>query len=863
MRYLIVALMLFISNSLNAQNTTIYQKMKELQKTHQFHFIYDSNLNLNIPHQGYINQNLPLKEILHNLFDDQNIKFKIQGKNILLKKERAAIQPKFYSVRGIVTDSVGERLINASIYDIYSQKGTLSDEHGQYAISLPKGKHKLRVAYFGVKQKIIEIDLQRNEKLNFILNNSFDIKEVTIWGDMNSPVLSTQTGKRILNQDDIKTEFSLLSSPDVIKTLQRTSGVNSGTELTSGLFVHGGNNDENLFLLDGTPLYQTNHSLGLFSSFNVDVIKNVDFYKSGFPARYTGRVSSITDIRTKDGNMQKTHGLFSIGLLDGRIQLEGPIKKDHSSFNIAIRRSWLDLLLKPAYAIINKNKEDGEKYSFGYAFHDINAKITQKLTNNNKMWFSIYSGRDCYDITDESSWTNYITTTNNNFNWGNFNATIGANLQLSSYLNSTIALIGTYSYSIHNSDEDDTYQSTDGIIHRNSLEMQYNKTQMYDIGLKSDFIYTYLKGNRIRFGCNITHHAFFPQTNNQSFYFTDENLGDDKLQVTETSKASSCETTFYLEDDMNITNKISANIGTSYTLFHAKNRNYGLLDPRLAMRWQIGNETSLKFSITHMSQSIHKITSTFLEIPSDFWVPTTDKIKPTKSTQIAGGIYTQYGKNWIITIEGFYKRTNHLLLYKHWMGLQPPAVYWDRNVTEGIGKSYGVEIDTQYKSSILTGTLSYTLLFNKRYFPQLYTNWFNDQFDNRHKLDITVRYNVNKKISAYAAFVYKSGNRMSFPTHYNLYPTLPDEKRNMEIGYIYTEPNNLSLPAYHRLDLGCNFRHTTQKGREVIWNISLYNAYCHLNTMYAKIQNNADGTFTAQSKGFIPIIPSISYTIKF
>ena len=215
-------------------------------------------------------------------------------------------------------------------------------------------------------------------------------------------MLSTQTGKRTFTAADINTEFSLLSSPDLIKTLQHTSGVNGGVELASGLYVHGGNGDENLFLLDGSPLYQTNHSLGLFSAFNSDIIKNVDFYKSGFPARYSGRISSITDVRTRDGNMEKVQGTFSIGLLDGRIQVEGPIWKNRTSFNVALRRSWIDLLMKPTFALLNSQKEDGEKYTFGYAFHDFNAKITHRLNQNNFIWMSVYSGNDNYSIRDKS-----------------------------------------------------------------------------------------------------------------------------------------------------------------------------------------------------------------------------------------------------------------------------------------------------------------------------------------------------------------------------------------------------------------------------------------------------------------------------
>ena len=207
-----------------------------------------------------------------------------------------------------------------------------------------------------------------------MLSPGEELGEVVVTADLNSPLSTTQTGKISLTPKDLQKEYALLSSPDVVKILQNLPGVSSGSELISGLYVHGGGNDENLFMLDGTPLYQVNHLGGLFSAFNTDVIKNIDFYKSGFPARYGGRLSSVVDVRTKDGNMQEYHGNFSIGLLDGRIQFEGPIKRNRTSFNIAMRRTWLDVLTIPIFALRNRGAKD--KVNMRYAFHDINARLT-------------------------------------------------------------------------------------------------------------------------------------------------------------------------------------------------------------------------------------------------------------------------------------------------------------------------------------------------------------------------------------------------------------------------------------------------------------------------------------------------------
>lgn len=331
-----------------AQNPTLRQQMLIIQRCHHVFFVYDARLEVNMPYRGPDITDMSLKAALRCVFAHSNIDYEVRGRNVLLRKKNVKSVPDSFRLKGMVTDSLGEPLVSVSVYDLTSKRGTLTNEQGRYTINLPPGRHELRLTYMGCKQQMATIDLNKHDIQNFVMDDATMIEEVVVNADMNSPVLTTQTGKRTLSSNDIKTEFALLSSPDVVKSLQRISGVASGIELTSGLFVHGGNSDENLFLIDGAPLYQTNHSLGLFSSFNADIVKNVDFYKSGFPARYSGRVSSVIDVRTRDGNMKEVHGLFSLGLLDGRLQVEGPLVKNKTSFNLALRRSWIDALLKPA-----------------------------------------------------------------------------------------------------------------------------------------------------------------------------------------------------------------------------------------------------------------------------------------------------------------------------------------------------------------------------------------------------------------------------------------------------------------------------------------------------------------------------------
>lgn len=264
-----------------------------------------------------------------------------------------------------------------------------------------------------------------------------------------------------------------------------------------------------------------------------------------------------------------------------------------------------------------------------------------------------------------------------------------------------------------------------------------------------------------------------------------------------------------------------------------------------------------------MTQYVHRITSTYMDMPTDYWVPTTRHILPAHSKQIAFGFYAQPSPKWRISLESFYKRTTHLLLYQSYMGLMPPANRWEKNVLSGKGKAYGIELDAMYRSKKLSVSAAYTLSWSERLFENIANYWFRDKFDNRHKLNLSLCYKIKDKIDLNATWVYHSGNRISLPTSNIVLPNMPSSHPSYDTAYRYTSPNNAALPVYHRLDLGANFHHKTQKGHERIWNVSIYNTYCHLNTMYVDVKQDNKGRFHTKTKGYIPIIPSVSYTWKF
>lgn len=868
-KWILLILSLMSVNTAGAQS--IRHKMDSIAKVHDVHFVYDSQLPLNSPAPA-IDTGLPLDEALRQLYAHANITYKIKGRQVLL------VRRKSHTLSGYVRDPQGETLINATVYDLSSRQGTMTNEYGYYSLTLPVGEHQLRISYVGYEQQLVTIDLQHNQMKDIWLKASQQLGEVVVTGDLNSPIYGTQMGKRSLSQADIKTEFALFSSPDVVKTLQRMSGVQEGVELASGLYVHGGNGDENLFLLDGTPLYSVNHSLGLFSSFNVDVVKNVDFYKSGFPARYGGRLSSVVDVRTNDGNMQEWHGSYRIGLLDGSIHFEGPLQKGKTSLNVGLRRSWLDVLTVPAFAIVNHFNSD-EKLRVNYNFHDLNAKLTHIINDHQRLSLSLYSGGDALtakdDIDDGRDNRIDIENTDSRLRWGNLNAAIDWNLTLSPRLMANLTAVYTHNRANISYLDDWRYGDPD------DLSISHNEHSTHsvidDLGYRAQFDYRPTPRHHIRFGHDYTFHQFRPQTKSQ-LYYAGTSKGD-TLSTSSRNRQSGHELSVYAEDQLTLSDRWSVNGGVNLSFFLVGGRSYTSADPRVAVKCQLRPNLSLKASYTVMSQYVHKISNSFLDLPTDYWVPTTEKTRPMHSHQWAAGVYMQPSRQWTVSLEGYYKLTRHLLQFYSWTGLEPPAASWDEEVMDGRGLFYGLEADASYKNERVQVDAAYTLSWNKRKFDDYYDHWYYDKFDNRHKLNVSARLHLSKKAEMYAAWTFHTGNRMTLPTQLVMYATMPGRKDYWldnfyyydtngqdphRRDFIYERPNSVTMPAYHRLDLGFNLHHRTKHGHERIWNWSIYNAYCHLNTLWVQAKDDPDTrAIKVKTYGYIPIIPSFSYTIKF
>jgi hypothetical protein len=402
------------------------------------------------------------------------------------------------------------------------------------------------------------------------------------------------------------------------------------------------------------------------------------------------------------------------------------------------------------------------------------------------------------------------------------------------------------------------------------MEYGYRST-IDDLGYRLAFDYRPSPRHHIRFGQDYTFHMFHPQTRQHKNYYG-TGTAVDSLDRKSSYRNNANEWNVYAEDEVTLNKHWSFNMGLNVTMFSITGKWFVNADPRLAIKYQPMEKLSFKTSLTSMTQYVHKISNSFLELPTDYWVATTSRLKPMRSWQWAGGVYYQPARRWTLSVEGYYKQSKHLLQYSSWSGLEPPAERWDKFVMDGKGKYFGLEFDVAYKTRHLELTGAYTLSWNKRRFDNFYPEWYYDKFDNRHKINLTGRWQLTSKIAAFAAWNYHSGNHITVPTQTTVTPSVPEglpRKLNPygysfdERMYVFDTPNNYRLPAYHRLDIGFDFCHITKRGNERIWNLSFYNAYCHFNSLFVNIRQDNKGQFSIKNHAYIPIIPSFSYTIKF
>jgi hypothetical protein len=776
--------------------------------------------------------------------------------------------PARVTISGYVRDqATGENLIGVAVMQPGTGQGTSTNTYGFYSLTLPTAgldSVRLVASYLGYQRRRWAAPASRSQTHDFLLPTAAnEIASVEIVGDRQADehgARSTRMGTINVPIAQIKSLPKFMGETDVLKVLQLLPGVQSGGEGGSGLYVRGGSPDQNLILLDGTPVYNAAHLFGFFSVFNADALNNVELIKGGFPARYGGRLSSVLDISMKEGNTKQLHGEGAIGLIASRITLEGPIKKDVASFIVSARRTYLDVVGRPL--IQQQLKQQDQAGSLGYYFYDLNAKLNWKVSSRDRLYLSAYRGYDKFSASlrrlDEDP-TDYRRSINN-LGWGNLTGALRWNHVLNDrlFLNTHLTY-SQYQFDIGQANEYTFLDQGQSTTNTNALRYLSN---IQDWSLKTDFDYVPSPAHYLRFGGQLIRHAFRPGAIVQN-----DNVAGLASASASGSRTLGSESALYVEDDYRLSNRLKVNAGLRLSSFYVDSKLYPSLEPRLAARFMLTDEWALKASYARTTQYIHLLTNSGIGLPTDLWVPATATVRPQLAHQFSLGAartLRHWGEEFEFSFETYYKPMRNLVEYREGASfLNTTDGDWQSKITSGQGWAYGGELFLQKKTGRTTGWLGYTLAWSNRRFAELNRGEiYPYKYDRRHDISLVVIHHFSPTLTLSGTWVYGTGNAT----------TLSASRYQLGVGQIfddYGSRNSYRMAAYHRFDLDLS---KTKKKRwgEVVNSISIYNVYSRSNPYYIYYEAGSidlNGVVNKQASyrqvSLFPIIPSVSKAFKF
>ncbi len=764
-----------------------------------------------------------------------------------------------FTISGNIKDnSTGEDIIGAriSVAEIPG-KGVLTNVYGFYSLTLPEGNYTINYQFIGYEKISFSVDLSENISKNVELKLSSEIlNEVEVTAEkLGENLKTTEMGVEKINVKDIESIPVLFGEQDVLKTMQLLPGVKSAGEGNSGFYVRGGGADQNLILLDEAPVYNASHLLGFFSVFNSDALKDVKLYKGGAPAEFGGRLSSVMDIKMKEGNSKKFSASGGIGLISSRLTLESPIVKDKGSFILSGRRTYVDQFLR----FSNNENLDGA----GLYFYDLNAKANYRISDKDRVFVSGYIGRDQFNFGSQLS-----------FDWGNTTATTRWN----HIYNGKLFGNATFIYS--------KYNYVIG-IGEGSSKVEIG-SQIQDFNFKKDFDYYINSNNTLKFGGNIIHHTFEPG---------EIDIGDELgFTIDDIPVKHSVESALYVSNDQKIGNRLNLTYGLRYsnfsqigpgetytfndeglvdsTSYWSTNElvvSYNGLSPRLGINFVLNEKSSIKGGYSRNYQFLHLISNSTAATPTDIWLPSSPIIKPQISDQYAIGYFRNFKNNTIeFSAEAYYKDFQNTIDFRDGaeITLNPNV---EAELLFGIGRAYGLELLAKRKVGKLTGWLSYTISKTENKIDGINKGeWFSARQDRTHDISIVLMYKLNERLNLSSSWVYYTGNAVTFPSgKYIIEGQVVNE---------FTERNGYRMPDYHRLDLGVTLNNkktkliTDAEGNEIevrkkfesSWNFSIYNAYGRENAYSITFQENEiTGQTEAVKLALFKFIPSVTYNFKF
>lgn len=746
-----------------------------------------------------------------------------------------------YTISGTVKDAEsGETLIGVGIKVLSTEQiGVVTNEYGFYSISLPQGKHTLFVESMGYTTDTIRVNITQNIQKEISLKpQSKVLNEVVVSSKKtNENITSAQTGLQKLDMKEINLLPVLFGEKDILKSIQLLPGIKSGGDGGGAVYVRGGAGDQNLLLLDEAPVYNASHLLGFFSTFNSDALKDVSVYKGTEPAQYGGRLSSVMDVRMKEGNKQHYQAEGSLGLISSKLSVEGPIVKDKGSFFISGRRTYADMFL-----IASPTYKGTSLY-----FYDLNLKANYKITNKDVVYLSGYFGKDNMALKDLFG-----------INWGNATGTLRWNHLFNSKLfSNTSFIVSNYNYNV-----DVDFGGSDFTV----------KSNINDINLKQDFQYYLSNSNTIKFGFSSIYHTIMPGK------VTGSSVTDKALQ-----SQYSWENALFVSDEWKVYKWLNLNAGLRYssfsvlgagdfyTLDDSKNvidtthygsrkivKTYYNPEPRFNASFILNDASSFKIAYARNVQYLHLISNSSTGSPTDKWTSTDNNIKPETADQYSVGYFKNFNKDMFeSSIEVYYKDMKNQIDYKD----GADVLFNQQLATQllyGIGRAYGVEFYLKKNVGRFTGWISYTLSRTEKKIEGINNgDWYAAKQDKTHDVSIVASYKLSKKVTLSANWVYSTGNAVTFPSgKYYV---------NDQWVWLYTSRNGYRMPAYHRLDLGVNIKLKERKHYSSELAVGLYNAYGRENAYVIDFRQDPDDATKTQAvqTALFRFVPSISWNFKF
>ncbi len=752
-----------------------------------------------------------------------------------------------YSVCGFIKDArTGEALIAAVCFDSISEISAISNEKGYFCIKVNENSHQLSFSYLGYKtqsQPITKLNggsciINMEPNLNIL--NEVVVREAPLYK-------RTLSGINTIPISTIKTLPSFLGEPDILKAVTYLPGVAGGKEGSSSLLVRGGSRDENLILLDGATLYNTNHFGGFISMINPEIIKKVDIYKGAFPSRYGDRLSSVLDIRAKDGNEHKWKGNFNVGLISSSLLLEGPVKKEKSALLLAIRSSYYDLLTLPGRLRFNAGSED---QLLSISFYDVNLKYSQHVGNTGSFYIHSYLGNDFNRYAERLGLDHFDNSQKQRTKAMSIGYTQG--LGRRGFLSSSLHLTNYYSRFLDAGYQDMHY----ALNHTTVSDERKFRSNVQELKWKTLFDF-WLKRHHLKTGMEISHFQYDFGLNFESIT-TENDIISDTLSADLFSVIHNAnEAAVFIEDEYAISPKMNINLGlraSKYTYLNKKTT-YSSLEPRAALRMMLSKQSSIKLGYAYVTQYAHLLLERQEEFEIERWVSSTDKVPPQRAHQYSFGIFTKIG-NIDIGAETYYKKMHGLTESKPPLKIDPDFTKWEDFISvKGKGEAYGLELLAEKNIGKFTGSVAYTLSWNFRQFAdQNFGRRYPFTYDRRHILNVVGSFPIpTRKLKISFSWTFQSGDAFSLPTGYI-------QDNPLFAGYLtYDGKNNGRLPAYHRLDLSVQRKWAAKNGRIKRLTLNLYNAYNRQNAL--SIYIGSDNKIKQISQ--FPIIPTISYGIQF